>query len=36
MLRRYGRLLVAFYVMSDAMLGIVAFGLAFSSGSRAD
>lgn len=29
MLRRYGRLLVAFYVISDALLGIVAFGLAY-------
>jgi Undecaprenyl-phosphate glucose phosphotransferase len=29
MLRRYGRLLVAFYVASDALLGIVAFGLAY-------
>ena len=29
MLRRYGRLLVALYVISDAMLGIVAFGLAY-------
>ncbi len=29
MVRRYGRLLVAFYVMSDALLGIVAFGLAY-------
>ena len=29
MLRRYGRLLVAFYVVSDALLGIAAFGLAY-------
>ncbi|HET9467156.1 MAG TPA: sugar transferase, partial [Vicinamibacterales bacterium] len=29
MLRRYGRLLVALYVISDAMLGIAAFGLAY-------
>ena len=29
MLRRYGRLLVALYVVSDAMLGIAAFGLAY-------
>jgi Undecaprenyl-phosphate glucose phosphotransferase len=29
MLRRYGRLLVAFYVISDALLGIFAFGLAY-------
>jgi Undecaprenyl-phosphate glucose phosphotransferase len=29
MLRRYGRLLVAFYVLSDALLGIVAFGIAY-------
>ena len=29
MLRRYGRLLVAFYVLSDALLGIIAFGLAY-------
>ena len=29
MLRRYGRLLVAFYVISDAVLGIAAFGLAY-------
>jgi Undecaprenyl-phosphate glucose phosphotransferase len=29
MVRRYGRLLVAFYVCSDALLGIVAFGLAY-------
>ena len=29
MLRRYGRVLVAFYVISDAVLGIVAFGLAY-------
>ncbi len=28
MLRRYNRLLVASYVVSDAVLGIVAFGLA--------
>ena len=28
MLRRYGRLLVALYVISDALLGIIAFGLA--------
>jgi Undecaprenyl-phosphate glucose phosphotransferase len=31
MLRRYGRLLVAFYVISDALLGIIAFGLAYLS-----
>ena len=30
MLRRYGRLLVAFYVVSDAALGIVSFGLAYA------
>ncbi len=29
MLRRFGRLLVAFYVVSDALLGIIAFGLAY-------
>jgi Undecaprenyl-phosphate glucose phosphotransferase len=29
MLRRYGRLLVALYVISDAVLGITAFGLAY-------
>jgi Undecaprenyl-phosphate glucose phosphotransferase len=29
MLRRYGRLLVAFYVLSDALLSIAAFGLAY-------
>jgi Undecaprenyl-phosphate glucose phosphotransferase len=29
MLRRYGRLLVALYVISDAVLGIAAFGLAY-------
>ena len=29
MLRRYGRLLLALYVVSDAMLGIAAFGLAY-------
>jgi Undecaprenyl-phosphate glucose phosphotransferase len=29
MLRRYSRLLVAFYVVSDALLGIIAFGLAY-------
>jgi Undecaprenyl-phosphate glucose phosphotransferase len=29
MLRRYSRLLVALYVISDALLGIVAFGLAY-------
>src|SRR5688572_4121038 len=29
MLKRYGRLLVAFYVVSDALLGIIAFGLAY-------
>jgi hypothetical protein len=29
MLRGYGRLLVAFYVLSDAVLAIVAFGLAY-------
>ena len=29
MLRRYGRLLVAFYVLSDAILAIAAFGLAY-------
>jgi Undecaprenyl-phosphate glucose phosphotransferase len=29
MLRRYGRLLVALYVVSDAMLGIAAFGFAY-------
>ncbi|HKY19973.1 MAG TPA: undecaprenyl-phosphate glucose phosphotransferase [Vicinamibacterales bacterium] len=29
MLRRYGRLLVAFYVLSDALLAILAFGLAY-------
>jgi len=29
MLKRYGRLLVAFYVVSDALLGITAFGLAY-------
>ena len=29
MLRRYNRLLVAFYVVSDAVLGVVAFGLAY-------
>jgi Undecaprenyl-phosphate glucose phosphotransferase len=29
MLRRYGRLLVAFYVISDALLSILAFGLAY-------
>src|SRR4051812_2589337 len=29
MLRRYGRVLVAFYIASDALLGIVAFGLAY-------
>jgi Undecaprenyl-phosphate glucose phosphotransferase len=29
MLRRYGRLLVACYVVSDALLGIIAFGLAY-------
>jgi len=29
MLRRYGRLLVALYVVSDALLGILAFGLAY-------
>jgi Undecaprenyl-phosphate glucose phosphotransferase len=29
MLRRYGRFLVAFYVMSDAVLGVTAFGLAY-------
>ena len=29
MLRRYGRLLVGVYVVSDATLGIVAFGLAY-------
>ena len=29
MLRRYGRLLVAFYVISDAILGVVAFGAAY-------
>ena len=29
MLRRYGRLLVALYVISDALLGIIAFGLAY-------
>src|SRR5688500_17918446 len=29
MLRRYGRLLVALYVISDAMLGIAAFGIAY-------
>jgi uncharacterized membrane protein YfcA len=29
MLRRYSRLLVALYVVSDAMLGVAAFGLAY-------
>ena len=29
MLRRYGRLLVAFFVVSDALLAIAAFGLAY-------
>ena len=29
MLRRYNRLLVASYVVSDAVLGVVAFGLAY-------
>ena len=29
MLRRYGRLLVALYVVSDAVIGIVAFGVAY-------
>src|SRR6476660_5314112 len=29
MLRRYGRLLIAFYVISDAVLGSIAFGLAY-------
>ena len=29
MLRRYGRLLVAFFVVSDALLAITAFGLAY-------
>ena len=29
MLRRYNRLLVALYVVSDAILGVVAFGLAY-------
>ncbi len=29
MLRRFSRLLVALYVVSDAMLGIIAFGLAY-------
>jgi Undecaprenyl-phosphate glucose phosphotransferase len=29
MLRRYSRLLVALYVVSDALLGIIAFGLAY-------
>ena len=29
MLRRYGRVLVALYVVSDALLGILAFGLAY-------
>ena len=29
MLRRYGRLLVALYVVSDAMLAITAFGVAY-------
>ena len=29
MLRRYGRLLVAFYIVSDALLSIIAFGLAY-------
>ena len=29
MLRRYGRLLLALYVASDAMLGIVSFGLSY-------
>jgi len=29
MLRRYGRLLVAFHVASDAALAVVAFGLAY-------
>jgi Undecaprenyl-phosphate glucose phosphotransferase len=29
MVRRYGRLLVALYVISDALLGIAAFGLAY-------
>jgi Undecaprenyl-phosphate glucose phosphotransferase len=29
MLRRYNRLLVASYVLSDALLGVVAFGLAY-------
>jgi Undecaprenyl-phosphate glucose phosphotransferase len=29
MLRRYTRLLVAFYVLSDALLGVIAFGLAY-------
>ena len=29
MLRRYSRLLVALYVLSDAILGIVAFGLSY-------
>jgi Undecaprenyl-phosphate glucose phosphotransferase len=29
MLRRYSRLLVALYVISDALLGIIAFGLAY-------
>ena len=29
MMRRYNRLLVAFYVLSDAGLGMIAFGLAY-------
>ena len=29
MLRRYGRLLVAFYVVSDALLAVCAFGLSY-------
>src|SRR5688500_11164252 len=29
MLRRYGRLLIALYVVSDAVLGIVSFGVAY-------
>ncbi len=29
MLRRYGRLLVAFHVLSDALLAVFAFGLSY-------
>ncbi len=35
MMRRHNRLLVLLYVMTDAILGMAAFGLAYASGSTA-